>query len=54
LGPVQYACGIISPTKTTNIVEIRTAIAAGTTLLRKIGRHSIAKALAISRVESRR
>jgi len=45
---------MISPTKTTNTVEIRTAMAAGTTLFKNIGKHSIAKAFTIKSVESNR
>jgi hypothetical protein len=33
-------------------VDIKTAIAAGTTLFKNIGKHSIAKALAKRRVDS--
>ena len=51
-GPVQYACGKISPKITTKIVEIRIATNAGTILCKKTGKASMAKAFDTNKVPS--
>ena len=48
---MQYAYGMISPTITTNIVDIKMAAQAGTKICRNIGKASIAKELDNSKVD---